>query len=241
MGISIGARVGLKVGSRVGIGEGVCVGTNVGPRVGPVVGITVGIKVGTTDGSTDGVAEGTEVGLTDGTMVGKTVVIKLGITVGAFVGVMLGVMVGKTRGSGTLRYDSADPFARPLVESRLGEHPDDGAKLREGLRLAWQLANSPAIRDVATPAWPRTELLDRSDDDWLLQGTGSGYHPCGTAPMGHVDDKHAVVDFHGRVHGVEGLLVADASIMPTVPSTNINLPTIMIGERFGEWLREGVL
>ena len=62
-----------------------------------------------------------------------------------------------------------------------------------------------------------------------------------TAPMGPSSDPHAVVDGYGRVHGIEGLLVADASIMPTIPTSNLNLPTIMIGERFGEWLRDGVL
>ena len=49
------------------------------------------------------------------------------------------------------------------------------------------------------------------------------------------------MDQHGRVFGVEGLFVADAGIMPTIPRANTNLPTIMIGERFGEWLRDGML
>ncbi len=52
------------------------------------------------------------------------------------------------------------------------------------------------------------------------------------------DDPTVVVDQYGRVFGVEGLYVADASIMPTIPRANINIHTIMIGERFGEWLRE---
>ena len=59
--------------------------------------------------------------------------------------------------------------------------------------------------------------------------------------MGTEDDPSAVVDQHGRVFGVEGLHVADASIMPTIPRANINIPSIMIGERFGEWFREEAL
>ena len=59
--------------------------------------------------------------------------------------------------------------------------------------------------------------------------------------MGPDDDTYAVVDQYGRVRGATGLLVADASIMPTVPSSNTNLPTLMIGERFGEWLRDGTI
>ena len=68
---------------------------------------------------------------------------------------------------------------------------------------------------------------------------GSGYHPCGSAKMGADDDPLAVTDGRGRVRGVTGLRVADASLMPTIPSGNIHLPTLMMGERFGEWLRDG--
>mgnify|MGYP002630354748 CR=1 FL=1 len=55
--------------------------------------------------------------------------------------------------------------------------------------------------------------------------------------MGPADDPMAVVDHRGRCHAVDGLVVADASIMPTVPRANINLSTIMIGEMIGEWIR----
>jgi len=155
----------------------------------------------------------------------------------------LTVMVGKTRGTGKLRYESAAPDARPSIEPARGEHEEDRRKLIEGLRLAVEVAQTTHVSRLATIAWPSEQLLDRSiaDSDWLLTGTGSGYHPCGTAPMGTAGDGRSVVDGHGRVHGVEGLFVADASIMPTIPSSNINLPTIMIGERFGEWFRDGML
>jgi choline dehydrogenase len=59
--------------------------------------------------------------------------------------------------------------------------------------------------------------------------------------MGADDDPDAATDADGRVRGPEGLLVADASLMPTVPTANTHLPTLMIGERFGEWLRDGVV
>jgi choline dehydrogenase-like flavoprotein len=57
--------------------------------------------------------------------------------------------------------------------------------------------------------------------------------------MGAESDPIAVTDSHGRVLGLHGLSVADASLMPTIPSSNINLPTLMIGERIGAWLRDG--
>jgi choline dehydrogenase len=152
------------------------------------------------------------------------------------------VVVGKPKGFGTLRYTSLDPRAKPMIDSHLGEHPDDRRKISEGLRMGLRLAEAEAYADVIDRvAWPNDGQLDREDTSWMRPGIGSGYHPCGTAPMGPEDDPYSVVDFHGRVRGVEGLIVADASIMPTIPSSNINLPTIMIGERFGEWLREGAI
>lgn len=145
------------------------------------------------------------------------------------------VCVGKPRGWGWLAYESADPRARPRITSRMGEHPDDRLKLREALRMARRVLDTRAFAGLSQIAWPNDELLRRDETAWMLPGIGSGYHPCGTAPMGQV------VDFYGRVLGVEGLYVADASIMPTIPSANLNLATIMIGERFGEWLRDGVI
>jgi choline dehydrogenase-like flavoprotein len=58
--------------------------------------------------------------------------------------------------------------------------------------------------------------------------------------MGPADDPTAVVDERGRVHGVHGLTIADASIMPRVPSANTNVPTIMIGERIADWVRDEI-
>jgi choline dehydrogenase len=152
------------------------------------------------------------------------------------------VVVGKPTGHGSLRYTSAAPKAKPRIDSMLGENPDDRRKIAEGLRLGLHVAKASAFEGIIERvAWPTHDQLDRDDTAWMRPGIGSGYHPCGTAPMGSEDDPFSVVDFHGRVRGVEGLYVADASIMPTIPSSNINLPTIMIGERFGEWLRQGTI
>ena len=64
----------------------------------------------------------------------------------------------------------------------------------------------------------------------------SYHHPVGTCRMGTDNDAGAVVDPRGRVYGVEQLYVADASVMPTIPSANTNLPTIMIAERISSWM-----
>jgi choline dehydrogenase len=70
--------------------------------------------------------------------------------------------------------------------------------------------------------------------------TGSGYHPCGTIPMGASSINEGAVDGCGRLRGVEGVLVADASIFPVIPTANTNLPTLMVGERISEFLRAGM-
>ena len=108
------------------------------------------------------------------------------------------------------------------------------------MELAALLVEGPGLRELATFFWPAKRELRNRDaiGDWIYRACGSGYHPCGTVPMG--GPGSGAVDGHGRVPGVEGLVVADASIMPTVPSANINLATLMIGERFGEWFREGL-
>ncbi len=72
----------------------------------------------------------------------------------------------------------------------------------------------------------------------MRRNSSTGAHPSCTARMGPAGDPTAVVDERGLVHGLRGLRIADASIMPRVPSANTNVPTIMIGERIGEWVRE---
>jgi choline dehydrogenase len=78
---------------------------------------------------------------------------------------------------------------------------------------------------------------DRALDTWLKRNVLTSHHPCGTARMGQASDPLAVVDGAGRVHGVEGLRVVDASIMPNVVSGNLNAPTIMLAEKAADLIR----
>ena len=152
--------------------------------------------------------------------------------------------VGKPRGYGSLRYRSADPREKPIIQSHVLEDEDDRTRAIEGLRRAWELAQRGPMAELASLMWPRPKTLEGDDaHEWIRGACDSGYHPCGTVPMGRDDGswERVACDAKGRVRGVEGLVVADASLFPTVPSANIHLPTLMVGERFGEWVRDGDL
>jgi choline dehydrogenase len=157
--------------------------------------------------------------------------------------VTMSVCVGKPKGHGQFRLESASPRARPHLDSRFLDDPRDRKQAVDAILLGYRLTQEPSMRALARPFWPSAKVLDdrAALGEFIWRITGSGYHPCGTVPMGADDDPAAATDGHGRVRGVEGLHVADASLMPTIPSSNTNLPTLMMGERFGEWVREGTL
>jgi choline dehydrogenase len=125
-----------------------------------------------------------------------------------------------------------------IATNLLGDDADVRA-VREALRWIGRLASTKPIRALARPIYPRRQPFDEKGDfaGPLQQITGSGYHPCGTVPMGADGDPRAATDGRGRVRGIDGLVVADASLMPTITSSNTTLASLMIGERFGEWLR----
>lgn len=149
----------------------------------------------------------------------------------------------KPRGThGRIEITSADPHARPSLHGNFLEDPWDRASLVDALELLHLLSQTRAMREhVQLYLHPRPKVFARRErvDRYLEIACASGYHPCGTVPMS-ADDRpdDGALDGRGRVRGCEGLIVADASVFPTIPSVNIHLPVIMVGERFGEWLRD---
>lgn len=152
----------------------------------------------------------------------------------------IAAVLEQTYGTGRLSLSSADPHAPPVVEQRFCEDERDVSRLvaafRDTLAFTKTKAMSGLVAQVLFPD-PRRSLDDESIADLLHRFAASGYHPCGTLKMGPATDPGAVVDQYGRAHAVENLVVADASIMPSVPRANTNLTSIMIGEMIGEWLR----
>jgi choline dehydrogenase len=148
--------------------------------------------------------------------------------------------IGKPRGEGRLHWDSRGAMKPPRIESRLLEDRSDLELAVATMRLTFELAARKPLRDLAQMLWPSPSVFRHPDDirRWVVWACDSGYHPCGTVPMGASLGPEAAVDGRGRVFGIEGLYVADASIMPTIPSSNIHLPTLMIAERLAEFLAE---
>ncbi len=145
--------------------------------------------------------------------------------------VHVGPMRAKSRGF--VRVRSNEAREAPQILFNYLTHPDDLPEWRRAVRLTRELFQQPAMqRYAAEEIQPGPKVsTDAEIDDFIREHCESAYHPCGTCKMGAVDDPMAVVDPECRVIGIEGLRVADSSIMPQVTNGNLNGPTIMIGEK----------
>ncbi|WP_238364635.1 GMC family oxidoreductase [Mesobacterium pallidum] len=155
-------------------------------------------------------------------------------------GVTYSVCVLRPRSRGTVKLRSSDPAERGIFRSGVLSHPDDLALSLKALRMGLSLLDQPALTavlgDRKRPA-PGPDS-DESLTDYIRSHAKTVYHPAGTARMGAADDPEAVVGADLRVRGVGGLRVADASVMPCLPSGNTNAPTIMIGARAARFIQE---
>jgi choline dehydrogenase len=149
--------------------------------------------------------------------------------------------VFKSYSYGYLEFESADIDANPRIVMDYLSDERDYDKLMDGLWRAMELAESRAIQAVTEGVRRPTEaeLGDPGAlEEWVRRNASTGARPSCTCRMGPSDDETAVVDQRGLVHSVRGLRVADASMIARAPRANTNVPTIMIGERIGEWVRE---
>jgi choline dehydrogenase len=138
---------------------------------------------------------------------------------------------------GTVRLRSADPTWHPAIDPAYYEDPADLDAMIAGFHRVSEMINGgPFAKFIAGPWLP--ESLSPSDDQivaTIRQLTQTLYHPTSTCAMGTTSDS--VVDPELRVHGVDGLRIADASVMPRVPRGNTNAPTIMIGEKAADLIK----
>ena len=151
-------------------------------------------------------------------------------------GLTFGVVQLSPLSRGSIHLASADPQMPPAIMPNQLSHPEDVRVLTEGLRLARRIASQPALADFIVEEL-RPGPAAMSDHDLLEYVRDSGqtsYHPIGTCRMG--TDAMAVVDPRLRVHGIAGLRVADASVMPTMPASNTNATSLMIGEKAADMI-----
>ena len=132
---------------------------------------------------------------------------------------------------GHIHIVSADPRKPPAINFNFLSSPIDAEVTARAVRIARAVMTAPAMAPMLVteiaPGASRT--TDEAILDWVKQAAETTYHPVGTCKMG--SDAMAVVDAQLRVHGIEGLRIADASIMPALTSGNTNAPSIMIGEK----------
>ena len=145
-------------------------------------------------------------------------------------------------GSGELKLASKDPTVQPHLNYRYLTEPFDRERLREGVRKAAELGKHPALQELLIErVTPTDEELASDDalDAWLRRYTGTSHHVSCTCKMGPNSDPMAVVNQYGKVHGLQNLRVADASIMPDCIRANTNATTILIAEKIADFIKEG--
>ena len=149
-------------------------------------------------------------------------------------GISIGPCFLRPQSRGTVKLRSADPRDTALFNANSLSVPADLETLVRGVELAIKITEQPALAKIikrrVLPK-PGVENDPEALRDYVRAVAKTVFHPAGTARMGGADDPMAVVGQDLRVHGLQGLRVADASIMPTLVSGNTNAPTIMIGER----------
>ena len=143
---------------------------------------------------------------------------------------------------GVLTLTSANVSAQPHLDFRFLTDPRDIARYREAVRRTAAIFEHPAFEGLLAERLSPTDT-DLADDDaldaWLQQNAGIAGHTSVTCKMGPKSDPSAVVDQHCKVHGLEGLRVVDASVMPDIVRANTNATIIMMAERVADFMREG--
>lgn len=152
-------------------------------------------------------------------------------------GVVVFANVAKPKSRGEIRLKSRNPEDKPVIDHRLLGADEDVTALIRGMKKVDEIFNAPALAaHLRGRIFP--EQAPTNDAQWermIRTSAGIGYHPVGTCAMGGTG---SVVDSELRVRGIRGLRVADASVMPIMPAANTNAPSIMIGEKAADLIRQ---
>jgi len=142
----------------------------------------------------------------------------------------------RPRSRGEVTLNSSDPFEDPNIDPKFLSHPDDMQDMIAGYKQMMRILNKESFSKYTSAHTMRPIDITNDDDIELAirEEADTVYHPVGTCKMGN--DEMAVVDKRLKVHGIEGLRVVDASIMPTLIGGNTNAPTVMIGEKAADMI-----
>ena len=145
-------------------------------------------------------------------------------------------------GAGELKLRTTDPHVQPILDYNYFVEPFDRERMREGVRICLELGRHQAYREIVENLVDPTDAdieSDRALDDWMARSVLTSHHISSTCKMGPSSDSMAVVDQYGKVYGLEGIRVADASTMPDCIRANTNVSAMVIGERVAEFIRQG--
>lgn len=150
------------------------------------------------------------------------------------------LLLARPKSQGEVRLASRDTRVDPLIDPKYFSDPYDMETLIKGTQVALDVMADRAFDRYRGEMIIRYERDDAAQIEATLRAhADTEYHPCGTAKMGPDSDPMAVVDPTLRLRGIEGLRVADASVMPTVPSNNIHAPVLMIAEKAADMIAKG--
>ena len=143
---------------------------------------------------------------------------------------------------GELRLQSTDPRQQPILDYNLLDDPFDLKRMRDGLRLCNELFSHDAFSDIVeSRTAPSDEVLESDTllDEWMKTEVVTAHHISSTCKMGPSSDPLAVCDQYGKVYGVDGLRIVDASIMPDTVRANLNVTVITMGEKVADFIKQG--
>jgi choline dehydrogenase len=154
-------------------------------------------------------------------------------------GYRLGVGPMRPESRGTLRLRSSDPADPPLIDPNYLATERDRLEMLQGVKLGREILAQRAFAPyrIKEDAPGKPCCTDADLEAFIRADASSSYHPCGTACMGRSDDPRSVVDLDLRLIGADNLRVVDASVIPSIPSANINATTFMIAEKASDIIR----
>ena len=166
---------------------------------------------------------------------------KITTAIGEPNGIGMGLGLNLALSKGEVKLNSTDHSEQPYLDYNLLDHEEDMRRYRDGIRMLVDLENHESMNKLIDHRLEPSDADLESDetlDLWIRKNVGTGHHVSCTAKMGPNSDPMAVVDQYGKVHGIGGLRVVDASIMPECVRANINVTTMAIGERISDFIKK---